>query len=50
MPTRELLTPAQRLRLDALPVNLDDRLMARHHTLSDEELSAALKRRTPAGR
>ena len=25
MPTRELLTPAQRLRLDELPVDLDDR-------------------------
>ncbi|MDP9411718.1 MAG: Tn3 family transposase [Actinomycetota bacterium] len=50
MPTRELLTPAQRLRLDGLPVDLDDRLMARHHTLSDEELAAAGKRRTPAGR
>lgn len=50
MPTRELLTPAQRLGLDELPVDLDDRLMARHHTLSDEELAAALKRRTPAGR
>ena len=50
MPTRELLTPAQRLRLDELPVDLDDRLMARHHTLSDDELAAALKRRTPAGR
>lgn len=50
MPTRELLTPAQRLRLDELPVDLDDRLMARYHTLSEEELAAALRRRTPTGR
>lgn len=50
MPTRELLTPAQRLRLDALPVDLDDRLMARHHTLSEADVGVVSRRRTETNR
>ena len=46
MATRELLTPAQRLRLDALPVDLDDRLMARHHTLSEADVGIVSLRRS----
>lgn len=40
MPTHELLSPVQRLRLTELPVDLDERLMARHHTLSEREIAA----------
>lgn len=50
MLTRELLTPAQRLRLDALPVDLDDRLMARHHTLSEADVEIVSRRRTETNR
>ncbi len=50
MPTRELLTHAQRLRLDALPVDLDDRLMARHHTLSETDVEIVSRRRTETNR
>jgi TnpA family transposase len=50
MPTRELLTPAQRLRLDALPVDLDERLMARHHTLSEADVGVVFRRRTETNR
>ena len=47
MPTRELLTPAQRARFAEIPADPDDRLMARHHTLSKSELYAVRKRREP---
>jgi TnpA family transposase len=50
MARREVLSPSQRLRLDALPVDLDDRLMARHHTLADEELAVVRKRRGASNR
>lgn len=50
MATRELLSPSQRIRLDELPVDLDGRLMARHHTLAEEELVAVRRRRGPANR
>jgi hypothetical protein len=46
--TRELLSPAQRLRLTELPDPMDERLLARHHTLSEEDLAAIAKRRRPA--
>ncbi len=50
MPTHELLTPAQRARFAEIPADLDDRLMARHHTLSKSELYAVRKRRGPENR
>ena len=46
MATRELLSPAQRLRLTELPDPMDEREMARHHTLSDRDL--AVNREAPA--
>ncbi len=41
---------ARPLRLDELPVDLDERLMARHHTLTEEELMAVRRRRGSANR
>jgi hypothetical protein len=45
--TRELLSPAQRLRLTGLPGPMDERDLARHHTLSDTDLAVIGKRRRP---
>lgn len=39
LPTRELLTGAQRTRLETIP-EMDRRELARHHTLSDVDLTA----------
>ncbi|MEJ7842920.1 MAG: DUF4158 domain-containing protein [Rubrobacter sp.] len=50
MTRREVLSPFQRLRLGELPVDLDDRLMARHHTLSEEELALVRTRRGSGNR
>ena len=50
MPTRELLTQAQRLRFAEIPADLDDRLMARQHTLTKKELATIRKRRGPENR
>jgi TnpA family transposase len=50
MARREVLSPTQRLRLDGLPVDLDDRLIARHHTLSEADLAVVRKRRGPSNR
>ena len=50
MARREVLSASQRLRLDALPVDLDDRPLARHHTLSEEELALVRRRRRPGNR
>ncbi len=50
MATRELLTRSQRLRLDALPVDLDDRLMARYHTLSEADIRLASRRLSETNR
>ncbi len=50
MATRELLTPSQRIRLDALPVDLDGRLMARHHTLSEADIRLASRCLSEANR
>ena len=47
MPTRELLSPAQRLRLTELPDPMGERDLARHHTLSDTDLAVIGKRRRP---
>lgn len=44
MPTRELLSEAQRARLSALP-EMDARELARHHTLSEADLTAVGVRR-----
>ncbi len=50
MARREVLSPSERLRLDALPVDLDDRLVARHHTLSEDELAVTRRRRGASNR
>ena len=47
MATRELLSPAQRQRLTELPDPMDERLLARHHTLSEEDLRVIGTRRRP---
>ena len=47
MATRELLSPAQRLRLTELPDPMDERELARYHTLSDGDLRVIGKRRRP---
>jgi TnpA family transposase len=45
--TRELLSPAQRQRLTELPDPMDERELARYHTLSEEDLTVIGKRRRP---
>lgn len=50
MATRELLSPAQRQRLTELPDPMDERGMARHPTLSKDDLAAVGKRRRPETR
>ena len=47
MATRELLSPAQRLQLTELHDPMDEREMARYHTLSDGDLAVIGKRRRP---
>lgn len=47
MATRELLSPAQRSRLAELPDPMDERDLARYHTLSDGDLAVIGKRRRP---
>ena len=47
MATRELLSPAQRQRLTELPDPMDERQLARHHTLSEEDLRVIETRRRP---
>ncbi len=46
----QLLSPAQRLRLTELPDPMDERELARHYTLSEEDLAAIGKRRRPETR
>jgi TnpA family transposase len=45
MPTRELLSPAQRAHMLRLPDELSDQLLARYYTLSDEDLALIKQRR-----
>lgn len=47
MAIRELLSPAQRQRLTELPDPMDERLLARHHTLPEEDLRVIETRRRP---
>ncbi len=47
MATRELLSQAQRQRLTELPDPMDERILARYHTLSENDLSVVGKRRRP---
>ncbi len=45
MPTRELLSPAQRAQMLRLPNDLSDQLLARYYTLSDDDLALIKQRR-----
>lgn len=45
MPTRELLSPAQRAQMLRLPDELNDQLLARYYTLSEEDLTLIKQRR-----
>ena len=49
MPTRELLSPAQRVQFMTLPA-LSARDLARHYTLSADDLAAITRRRRPHNR
>ena len=49
MPTRELLSEAQRTRFAEIP-EMDGRELVRHHTLSEADLSAVSVRRGAANR
>ncbi len=49
VPTREMLSDAQRARFAALP-EMDGRELVRHHTLSEADLAAASIRRGAANR
>src|SRR5258708_40247282 len=45
MPTRELLSPAQRAQMLCIPDDLSDQLLARYYTLSDDDLTLIKLRR-----
>ena len=49
MPTRELLSDAQRARFSA-PPEVDERELLRHHALSDADLTAVSSRRGTTNR
>jgi TnpA family transposase len=49
VPTRELLSPAQREAIAAVPA-LSERELARHYTLSPEDLAAVARHRRPHNR
>ena len=49
MPTRELLSKAQRARFTAIP-EMDARELARYHTLSEADLAAVSARRSASNR
>ncbi len=50
MPTRELLSPAQRAQMLRIPDDLSDQLLARYYTLSDDDLALIKQRRRPKNR
>lgn len=50
MPTRELLTPMQRLPFLGIPSDLDERDIARYYTFSAADLTLIKRRRRPANR
>lgn len=45
MPTRELLSPAQRAQMLGIPDDISDQLLARYYTLSDDDLALIKQRR-----
>ena len=50
MPTREVLAPSQRAQFTELPDTLSERDLARHYTLSPEDLAVIAQRRRPHNR
>src|SRR5260370_31778456 len=47
MPTRELLSPAQRAQFLSLPAQMSEQMLARHYTLSSEDLARIRRHRRP---
>lgn len=45
MPTRELLSPAQRDQFLSLPTEMSDQMLARYYTLSDDDRGLIRQRR-----
>ena len=45
MPTRELLTPSQRVQLLDIPPDMSEQILARYYTLSEDDLSLIKQRR-----
>lgn len=50
MPTRELLTPAQRTQLNEIPEELSQRELSRYYTFSNEEIEVVNRHRGAANR
>ncbi len=50
MPTRELLSPAQRTQFLMLPTEMSEQLLARYYTLSPDDLTLIKQRRRPHNR
>ena len=47
MPTREVLSPAQRASLLTIPADFSERELARYYTLTEEDLAIIQRRRRP---
>lgn len=47
MPTREVLSPAQRASLLTIPADFSERELARYYTLTEEDLAVIQRRRRP---
>ncbi len=45
MPTRELLSPAQRAQFLSLPTEMNEQMLARYYTLSSEDLACIRRHR-----
>ncbi len=45
MPTRELLSPAQRTQFLSIPTEMSDQMLARYYTLSEDDQSLIKQRR-----
>ena len=50
MPTRELLSPAQRAQMLRIPDDLSDQLLARYSTLSEDDLALIKQQRRSQNR
>ncbi len=47
MPTRELLSPAQRAQFLSIPAEMTEQMLARYYTLSSEDLIRIRRHRRP---